>query len=190
MKYWRRDWDQEDAWLLPVAPLENSALIKGLDVFTEYFISVMAVTAAGTGPESEPYIARTYRSGTWFLITRYPFGVVTVMFYETLPTEPRAFPMGVRVRLRDWNTVHVDWRGVMTGPQEEPIEGYKIRYWRQGEDIKEAKDVVLPRTLLYRDLDATLSGLTPGESYNLRILAYSRGGDGRMSSPLWKFRMG
>ena len=106
-----------------------------------------------------------------------------------LTVEPRAFPRGVRVRIRNWNTVHVDWRGVMTGPQEEPIEGYKIRYWRQGEDIKEAKDVVLPRTLLYRDLDATLSGLTPGESYNLRILAYSRGGDGRMSSPLWKFRM-
>jgi Fibronectin type III domain len=104
--------------------------------------------------------------------------------------EPKEFPMGVRVRTRDWITVVVDWRGIMTGPQEEPIEGYKIRVWRQGEDVKEAKDQVLPLGLLDGSLYTLLGGLSPGQSYNLRVLGYSRGGDGRMSSPVWQFRMG
>ena len=98
--------------------------------------------------------------------------------------------MGVRVRARDWTTVAVDWRGIMTGPQEEPIEGYKIRYWRQGEDIKAANDLILPMEFLDGNLFSLVGGLTPGQSYNLRVLGYSRGGDGRMSSPVWQFRMG
>ena len=63
VKYWRRDWDQEDAWIVLFPSSENRALIKGLDPFTEYFVSVMAVNSAGNGPESEPAVARTYRSG-------------------------------------------------------------------------------------------------------------------------------
>jgi Fibronectin type III domain len=64
VKYWRRDWDQEDAWIVLFPSSESYALIKGLDPFTEYFVSVMAVNSAGNGPESEPAIGRTYRSGS------------------------------------------------------------------------------------------------------------------------------
>lgn len=39
-------------------------------------------------------------------------------------------------------------------------------------------------------LEAYIRGLSPGKMYNLRVLAYSNGGDGRMSSPTWKFQMG
>lgn len=98
--------------------------------------------------------------------------------------------MGVRVRIRDWTSIIVEWRGIMTGPQEEPIEGYKIRYWRQGEILNVARDLILPLDTLFGKLEARLGGLTPTQPYNLRVLGYSKGGDGRMSSPVWQFRMG
>ncbi|OQV23991.1 hypothetical protein BV898_02337 [Hypsibius exemplaris] len=83
--------------------------------------------------------------------------------------EPKEFPMGVRVRGHDFNTVTVDWRGIMTGPQEEPIEGYKLRYWRQSEHVKEAKNLTLPLEFLDGNLHTLLGGLTPGESKRPKI---------------------
>lgn len=39
-------------------------------------------------------------------------------------------------------------------------------------------------------LEAHITKLTPGKVYKLRVLAYSNGGDGRMSSPAHTFQMG
>lgn len=39
-------------------------------------------------------------------------------------------------------------------------------------------------------LEAYISGLSPGKVYMMRVLAYSNGGDGRMSSPALTFQMG
>lgn len=39
-------------------------------------------------------------------------------------------------------------------------------------------------------LEAYITKLTPGKVYKLRVLAYSNGGDGRMSSPAHIFQMG
>ena len=39
-------------------------------------------------------------------------------------------------------------------------------------------------------LEATINDLTPGKTYFLRVLAYSQGGEGKMSSPAWQFQMG
>lgn len=39
-------------------------------------------------------------------------------------------------------------------------------------------------------LEAYISDLSPGKQYHLRVLAYSNGGDGRMSSPPHTFQMG
>lgn len=39
-------------------------------------------------------------------------------------------------------------------------------------------------------LEARITNLTPGKIYKLRVLAYSNGGDGRMSSPAHTFQMG
>lgn len=40
------------------------------------------------------------------------------------------------------------------------------------------------------ELDVRIHNLTPGKVYKLRVLAYSNGGDGRMSSPAHTFQMG
>lgn len=39
-------------------------------------------------------------------------------------------------------------------------------------------------------LEAYITNLIPGKIYKLRVLAYSNGGDGRMSSPSHTFQMG
>lgn len=44
--------------------------------------------------------------------------------------------------------------------------------------------------LVENKLEAYVTNLIPGKSYNLRVLAYSNGGDGRMSSPPITFQMG
>lgn len=50
-----------------------------------------------------------------------------------------------------------------------------------------ANDTLIP---VEHKLEAYVTNLTPGKSYNLRVLAYSNGGDGRMSSPPITFQMG
>lgn len=40
------------------------------------------------------------------------------------------------------------------------------------------------------NLETYVDNLTPGKSYKMRVLAYSNGGDGRMSSPTINFQMG
>lgn len=50
-----------------------------------------------------------------------------------------------------------------------------------------ANDTIVP--VGYK-LEAYVGNLTPGKTYNLRVLAYSNGGDGRMSSPSITFQMG
>lgn len=41
-----------------------------------------------------------------------------------------------------------------------------------------------------RKLEAYITNLSPGKSYHMRVLAFSNGGDGRMSSPALTFQMG
>lgn len=50
-----------------------------------------------------------------------------------------------------------------------------------------ANDTIIP---LGVKLEAYIDNLSPGKTYNLRVLAFSLGGDGRMSSPAITFQMG
>lgn len=62
-----------------------------------------------------------------------------------------------------------------------------MRVWEIDQDMSVANDTLVP---VDHKLEAYVSGLTPGKTYNLRVLAYSNGGDGRMSSPAITFQMG
>lgn len=63
----------------------------------------------------------------------------------------------------------------------------QIKVWESDQDFTTAND-----TFVYigSPLEAYISDLAPGKSYMLRVLAFSRGGDGKKSSPPWKFQMG
>jgi len=127
------------------------------------FLKAMIYNGAGEGPESERFLERTYRKA---------------------PQKP---PSAVSVYGVNPSTIRVVWRYVQPSGDEEPLIGYKIRVWESDQDMSTANDTIIPGG---SKLEADISNLSPGKRYNLRVLAFSRGGDGRMSSPTHVFQMG
>lgn len=64
---------------------------------------------------------------------------------------------------------------------------FKIRVWEFDQPLSSAND-----TIVYTGykLEGYVTNLSPGKAYRARVLAYSNGGDGRMSSPEIRFQMG
>lgn len=63
----------------------------------------------------------------------------------------------------------------------------QIRIWEVDQDISTANDTIVS---VGEKLEAYITNLSPGKTYKMRVLAYSNGGDGRMSSPALTFQMG
>ena len=159
IKYWKLNKDpQLDALtLLKRDPEYSWGLIMGLLPDTEYYIAVMAYNEAGAGPESEPFLSRTYKAA------------------------PQQQPTSVNITALDSRSVMVKWRGISSlSSAEEPIRGYKVRYWDADQPITQASEVY--KMLHDGDLQVIISDLVPGKVYKLRVLAFSYGGDGKMSS--------
>lgn len=55
------------------------------------------------------------------------------------------------------------------------------------QDLSTANDTIIP---FGGKLEGYVHNLSPGKAYKLRVLAFSNGGDGRMSSPELTFQMG
>lgn len=163
IKYWVKDTKEEDAVYYLSRTLRPWALIVGLIPDTQYFVKAMAFNSAGEGPESERYIERTYRKA---------------------PQKP---PSSAKVFGINPSTVRVEWRYVQPSLEEEPLQGYKIRVWEIDQDMSTANDTIVP---VGEKLEAYITNLSPGKIYKMRVLAYSNGGDGRMSSPTLSFQMG
>jgi len=163
LKYWKKDHKEEDAVYYLSRWTRNWALIVGLEPDTYYWVKVMVYNAAGEGPESERFLERTYRKA---------------------PQKP---PSSVHIFGVNPSTIRVVWRYVSPSQEEEPVEGYKIRIWEADQDMATANDTLVT---LGRKLEYLIDNLTPGKMYKLRVLAYSNGGDGRMSSPTHTFQMG
>ncbi len=62
-----------------------------------------------------------------------------------------------------------------------------MRYWESDKDISSASNTVI---YMGNPMETTIIDLTPGKTYYLRVLAFSQGGEGKMSSPAWQFQMG
>lgn len=104
--------------------------------------------------------------------------------YRKAPQKP---PSSVHVYGTNPSTVRVVWRYVGVTMEEEPIQGFKVRVWEADQDMSTANDTVIETG---NKLESYISNLTPGKAYRMRVLAYSNGGDGRMSSPTLHFQMG
>lgn len=163
IKYWKRDFAEETAVYYLSRTTRNWALIVGLQPDTYYYVKVMAYNNAGEGPESERFLERTYRKA---------------------PQKP---PSAVHVKGVNPTTVHVTWRYVSPSLEEEPVIGYKVRVWEVDQDMSRANDTFVK---VGETLNVDIVDLSPGKRYHLRVLAYSNGGDGRMSSPAITFQMG
>lgn len=64
---------------------------------------------------------------------------------------------------------------------------WQVRIWETDQNMITANNTIVP---IGQKLEVFINTLTPGKSYNMRVLAYSNGGDGRMSSPTLRFQMG
>ena len=122
--------------------------------------------SSGPGPESERFIERTFKM------------------------RPQKPPTAVQVHGINPSTIRVSWRYVAPTVQEEPLTGYKIRVWESDKDVLQANDTTVYIGAYDFKLEATIPDLSPGKTYFLRVLAFSQGGEGKMSSPAWKFQMG
>lgn len=110
--------------------------------------------------------------------------IFTERTYRKAPQKP---PSSVHVYGINPSTVRVVWRYVGVTLEEEPIQGYKVRVWETDQDMSKANDTIIN---IGNKLESYVSNLTPGKSYKMRVLAFSNGGDGRMSSPTLNFQMG
>lgn len=64
IKYWRNGEDSTTDSIILLSRGERPwSLIVGLQPNHEYYVSVMAYNDAGSGPDSEPFLARTYKAG-------------------------------------------------------------------------------------------------------------------------------
>lgn len=163
IKYWRRVNNETDHIIKLQIGTKPHGLIVGLVPNTFYWVRVMAYNQAGAGPESERFLERTWRDN------------------------PRMPPNAVKVYAIDPTTIRVTWRGVTPGPMEEPLIGYKVKLWEADQDFTKANDTYV---FIGSPLETYIYDLIPGKTYKLRVLAYSRGGDGKMSSPPWEFQLG
>lgn len=163
LKYWVQGLREENAVYYLSRSTRPWALIVGLQPDTYYRVKVMAYNSAGEGPESQYVIERTFRKA---------------------PQKP---PSSVHIKGINPSTVKVNWRYVAPSLEEEPLQGYKVRVWEVDQDMSRANDTIID---VGSKLEALVTGLSPGKAYNMRVLAFSNGGDGRMSSPTLTFQMG
>ncbi|CAH1783325.1 unnamed protein product [Owenia fusiformis] len=159
--YWKRDIETEELGIRQtVNGKVDSGFIIGLNPNTFYVVNVMAFNSAGNSPKSEDFPQRTLRSA------------------------PVNAPEEVNVITLTTTSIEVIWRGVITDQTQEPLQGYKVVYWKQGETMKNAMEADAGRNTMVR-----IHKLEPEVIYILRVLGYSRGGDGAKSWPEITFSM-
>uniref|UniRef100_A0A1B6CPI8 Contactin n=1 Tax=Clastoptera arizonana TaxID=38151 RepID=A0A1B6CPI8_9HEMI len=163
LKYWKQDNREEECVYYLSRTTRSWSLIVGLQPNTYYFVKVMAYNSAGEGPESERFLEKTFRKA---------------------PQKP---PSSVQVYGINPTQVRVVWRYVAPTLEEEPLIGYKVRVWEIDQDMSTANDT---KVIVGSKLEAFVTDLSPGKTYKMRVLAFSNGGDGRMSSPALIFQMG
>lgn len=162
INYWVDQEEEETMALFKIIRNQTDhGLIIGLRENTDYMINVQALNTAGNGPKSENYRTKTLRAA------------------------PKEAPQDVRIEIVDHQSVLLTWRGVYTTIDEEPLNGYTVRYWKRGENIYVAKNMDAGKEIRY-----VLGGLEQYVQYELRVFGYSRGGDGLQSSPTMEFILG
>ncbi|KAL7397528.1 hypothetical protein ABVT39_023484 [Epinephelus coioides] len=143
----------------PTVPAtEAQVLLQRLEKWTQYHITVAALTAIGPGPESEPLICRTD---------------------EDVPGAP---PRRVEVEVLNSTALKVMWRSLMPGKQHGQIRGYQVHYVRV--ENGESRGLPLIKDVMLADAqEMVIGGLKPDTTYSITVAAYTTKGDGARSKP-------
>ena len=176
MRYWRHDLDENtNYWRKRFLGQRNNAVIIGLEPDTIYFVRVYVFNSAGESVESELFSHRTFR-----MAPQTPPQYVSV--YQ--PEKPKDRKTFLPDR-REMYKLIVEWKGVSTDNNEEPLEGYYIKVWEYYQDIRKA-------TIFYAAADASkayIDGIFKNRNYRMRLQGWSVGGEGKLSSPIKEFRI-
>ncbi|XP_060088873.1 receptor-type tyrosine-protein phosphatase S isoform X14 [Heteronotia binoei] len=128
--------------------------IGGLSPNSEYEIWVSAVNTIGQGPPSEPVVTRTGEQA------------------------PASAPRNVQGRMLSSSTMIIQW-----DEPEEPngqIRGYRVYYTMEPDQpVSNWQKHNVDDSLL-----TTVSSLLEGETYTVRVLAFTSVGDGPLSDPI------
>ncbi|CAF0946530.1 unnamed protein product [Adineta steineri] len=175
VRYWRKGLDElTNYWERRFSGQRSRAIIIGLEANTEYAVRVSVYTQFGDSPESSYFTHRTFR-----LPPLLPPQYISIR----QPTRER----DKRVQLfSDIYTykIEVEWRGIWTSAEEEPLEGYMVKVWEHYQSIRNA-------TIYYVDgskYKLIIDNLFKNRNYKLRVQAWSLGGEGKYSSPEKEFR--
>ncbi|KAM4628583.1 receptor-type tyrosine-protein phosphatase S isoform 1-T2 [Polymixia lowei] len=143
----------------PVVPAsEEQVLLQRLEKWTQYRITVAALTEIGPGPESEPLLCRTD---------------------EDVPGAP---PRRVEVEVLNSTALKVMWRSLTPGKQHGQIRGYQVHYVRV--ENGESRGLPLIKDVMLADAqEMVIGGLKPDTTYSITVAAYTTKGDGARSKP-------
>ncbi len=117
VRYWRKDRDElSNYWERRFPGQRSRAIIIGLESNTEYGVRAAVYTQFGDSPEGSYFSHRTFR-----LPPQTPPQYVSIR-------QPRR-EKDKRVRLFGdvyMYKLEVEWRGISTSSDEEPLEGYMV----------------------------------------------------------------
>ncbi|XP_066511325.1 receptor-type tyrosine-protein phosphatase S-like isoform X6 [Hoplias malabaricus] len=144
---------------------EGQTRLKNLAKWRPYHVSVSALTAQGSGPESAPLECRTD---------------------EDVPGAP---PSQVEVRPLNSTSIRVSWRSVLPGQRNGQIRGYQVHYARlengESRSLPRIRDIMLDdaqwKTDDAAEYEAIIGGLQPETPYSVTVAAYTIKGDGARS---------
>lgn len=134
-------------------PTKNSFVLKGLEEFTLYEIILHAFNELGSSDPSPGVLARTREAA------------------------PGSGPTGVSAEATSSTTILVKWGDVEKIHRNGIIEGFKVSYGAKGVPFqyKHISNNLTRQT--------TLTELKKYTQYAIQVLAYTRVGDGELSSP-------
>jgi len=202
VRYWRSGLNENsNYWRKRFLGQRSSAVIIGLEPDTVYFVRVRVFNSAGESVESELFSHRTFRMAPQtppqyvkVYQPRRPKDRKTLLSSSSTSSTSLAGQRDQSSRGsgsngngngREMFYLIVEWRGISTNNNEEPLEGYYIKMWEYYQDIRNA-------TIFYAPANKgkwVIDNVFKNRNYRLRVQGWSVGGEGALSSPLKEFRI-
>ncbi|XP_036422629.1 protein sidekick-1 isoform X2 [Colossoma macropomum] len=155
VRLWRADQQGDFSTRVVNDRLEREITLEGLEEWTEYLLQIQAFNSIGPGPWSEPVRGRTRES------------------------VPSGAPENVTAEAMSSTRILVTWGPVPEPEQNGNILGYKVLYREKGSGAEPQVQLVkgnLTQSALLRNLRKYVQ-------YEIQVLAFTRIGDGQLSSP-------
>ncbi|NXF47298.1 SDK2 protein, partial [Oceanites oceanicus] len=162
--------------------VEREYTIEDLEEWTEYRVQVQAFNAIGSGPWSHSVVGRTRESGTAAhpaALGTHPNQIWPLTPPLIPPPVPSSGPSNVSALATTSSSMVVRWSDIPEADCNGLILGYKVMYKDKDSDARARFWLAEGNA----SRSAQLSGLGKYTLYEIRVLAFTRIGDGVPSQP-------